>query len=184
MAAAEARGLNVSLSLNLYFHFLCTRAGKALRRLHICTIHLGHHCYSKTCLKQPPKNTQKLVFNTDYRLMQAKSIAECSKGSILQYFRPFLSYHFPLRPLFCLFLSGHLRQVLLSIKISYLVLVHFIITLSKHLFWVFFFIEMPQQYGSFEDPQGMFRLRNYLIQNYSSYLSPVSCTCVYMGVCI
>ena len=33
--------------------------------------------------------------------------------SILQYFQPSLSYHLPLRPLFCLFLSGHLRQVLL-----------------------------------------------------------------------
>ena len=42
--------------------------------------------------------------------MQTRSIAECSKGSILQYFRPSLSYHFPLRPLFCLFLSGRLRQ--------------------------------------------------------------------------
>ena len=28
--------------------------------------------------------------------MQVKSIAECSKGSILQYFRPSLSYHFSL----------------------------------------------------------------------------------------
>ena len=33
--------------------------------------------------------------------------------SILQYFRPSLSYHLYLRPLFCLFLSGRLRQVLL-----------------------------------------------------------------------
>ena len=41
--------------------------------------------------------------------MQAQSIAECSKGSILQYFRPSLSYHLPLRPFFCLFLT----QVLL-----------------------------------------------------------------------
>ena len=48
--------------------------------------------------------------------MQVKSIAECSKGSILQYFRPLLSYHFPFRPLFCLFLSSPLRQVLLYIK--------------------------------------------------------------------
>ena len=31
---------------------------------------------------------------TNYRLMQVKSIAECSKGSILQYFRPSLSYHY------------------------------------------------------------------------------------------
>ena len=45
--------------------------------------------------------------------MQFKSIAECSKGSILQYFRPSLSYHLSLRPLFVCFLSGGLRQVLL-----------------------------------------------------------------------
>ena len=32
---------------------------------------------------------------------------------ILQYFRPSLSYHLSLRRLFCLFLNGHLRQVLL-----------------------------------------------------------------------
>ena len=36
--------------------------------------------------------------------------------SILQYFRPSLSYHLSLRPLFCLFLSGRLRQVLLFIQ--------------------------------------------------------------------
>ena len=65
----------------------------------------------KPVFKQQLKTTPKiqLVFNTDYSLMQVKSIAECSNGSILQYFRPSLSYHFPLRPLFCLFL----RQVLL-----------------------------------------------------------------------
>ena len=36
-------------------------------------------------------------------------------GSILQYFKPSLSYHLSLRSLFCLFLSGGLRQVLLYI---------------------------------------------------------------------
>ena len=35
------------------------------------------------------------------------------KGSILQCFRPSLSYHLSLRSLFCLFLSGHFTQVLL-----------------------------------------------------------------------
>ena len=45
--------------------------------------------------------------------MQVKSIAECSKGSILQYFRPSLSYHLSLRSLFCLFLRGRFTQVLL-----------------------------------------------------------------------
>ena len=42
--------------------------------------------------------------------MQVKCIAECSKGSILQYFRPSISYHLSLRPLCCLFFSGCLRQ--------------------------------------------------------------------------
>ena len=47
-----------------------------------------------------------MFFKTNYHLMQVKSIAECSKGSILQNIRPSLSYHLPLIPLFCLFLSG------------------------------------------------------------------------------
>ena len=46
--------------------------------------------------------------------MQVKSIAECSKGSILQYFQPSLSYHLSFRSLFCLFLSGCVRHVLLN----------------------------------------------------------------------
>ena len=71
--------------------------------------------YSKTCLKRHLKRNTKLVFNTDYRLMQVESIAECSKEGILQYFRPSLSYHFPFRTLFCLFLSSRIRQVLLYV---------------------------------------------------------------------
>ena len=59
--------------------------------------------YSKPVLSGHSKKTKNLVFKTDYCLMQVKSIAECSKGSILQYFRPSLRYHLPLRPLFCLF---------------------------------------------------------------------------------
>ena len=57
-------------------------------------------------------------FNTDYRLIQIKSIAECSKASILQYFRTSLSYHLPLRPLFCLFKSGRLRQGTVHVYVS------------------------------------------------------------------
>ena len=45
--------------------------------------------------------------------MQLKRIAECSKGSILQYFWPSLRCHLSLRPVFCLFMSGRLRHVLL-----------------------------------------------------------------------
>ena len=54
-----------------------------------------------------------MVFKTDYHLMQVESIAECFRGSILQYFRPSLSYHLSLRSLFYLLLSVPLRQVLL-----------------------------------------------------------------------
>ena len=58
------------------------------------------------------KEDQKLVFKTDYRLMQVKSIAECSKGTFCNTFdldsATICHYH-----LFCLFLSGRLSQVLL-----------------------------------------------------------------------
>ena len=47
--------------------------------------------------------------------MQVKSIAECSPWSILQFFRPSLSFHLSLRSVFCLYLSDRLRQVLLYI---------------------------------------------------------------------
>ena len=40
------------------------------------------------------------------------------KGSILQYFRPSISYHLSLRSLFCLFLSGRFTHVLLHRKIT------------------------------------------------------------------
>ena len=46
----------------------------------------------KPVLSGNSQKDQKLGFQTNYRLMQVKSIAECSKGSILQYFRPSLSY--------------------------------------------------------------------------------------------
>ena len=54
--------------------------------------------------------------------MVVKSIAECSKGSFLQYFRPALSYNLLLRSLFCLFLSGRFTQILLYIKWTILTL--------------------------------------------------------------
>ena len=47
-----------------------------------------------------------MFFKNNYRLMQIKSIAECSKGSILQYFQPSLSYHWSLRSLICPIKTG------------------------------------------------------------------------------
>ena len=54
---------------------------------------------------------KKICFQDRLLLMQVKSIAECSPWSILQYFRPSLSYHLSLRSVFCLFLSGRFTQV-------------------------------------------------------------------------
>ena len=51
--------------------------------------------------------------------MQVKRIAECSKGNILQYLQPSLSYHLLLTYLFCLFLSDPLRQVLLYLHVEW-----------------------------------------------------------------
>ena len=73
----------------------------------------------KPVLSGHSKRGPNCFFKTDYRLMQDKSIAECSKGSILQYFRPSLSYHLSLISLFCLFLSGRLRQVLLYLLFNF-----------------------------------------------------------------
>ena len=47
-----------------------------------------------------------------YCRMLQESILQFQE-SILQYFRPSLSYYLSIRPLFCKFLSGSLRQVLL-----------------------------------------------------------------------
>ena len=54
---------------------------------------------------------QKMFFLYQLSLNAGQKFAECSKGSILQYFRPSLSYHLLLRSLFCLFLSGCFTQV-------------------------------------------------------------------------
>ena len=64
--------------------------------------------YRKTCVKQLLKKDKKMIFKTNNRLVQVKSTAECSKGSILQHFCPLLNYRLSLRYklLFCLFLSG------------------------------------------------------------------------------
>ena len=78
--------------------------------------------------------------------MQVESIAECSKGSILQYFQPSLSYHLSLGPLFCLFLSDCLRQVFLytshwpmSSSLDYKRLISFAFTNCQ-----FTFVELPE----------------------------------------
>ena len=65
----------------------------------------------KPVLSGHSKRTQKLVFNTDYRLMQVKSIAECSKehSTILST----IKLPFSIKTFVFSILSGRLRQVLL-----------------------------------------------------------------------
>ena len=72
----------------------------------------------KPVLSGRSKIIPKLVFMTDYRLMQVKSIAECSKGSNLHFFWPPLSYHLSLRSVFCLFFDWPLKTGLLYINSS------------------------------------------------------------------
>ena len=72
------------------------------------------HVYSKTCLKRSLKKNTKMIFNTEYRVMQVKSLAECSPWSILLYFRPSLSYHFRIKTFVLYILNDSLRQVLLK----------------------------------------------------------------------
>ena len=79
----------------------------------------------KPVLSHSKRRSKFLFFKTDYGLMQVKSIAECSFG-------PSLSYHFSLRSLFCLFLSGRLRRVLL-----YMFMCRFIISLSAFILFIF-----------------------------------------------
>ena len=47
------------------------------RKLHNYT----ENIYSKTCVKRPLSKDPKMVFKTNYRLMQNNSIAECSPAA-------------------------------------------------------------------------------------------------------
>ena len=71
-----------------------------------CPLHGGVYSYSKTA-------TIKLGFKTNYRLMQVKSIAECSPLSLLQYSRPSSSYHLSLRFILSMFEWPNIVRTLL-----------------------------------------------------------------------
>ena len=70
----------------------------------------------KTVLSDHSKIDKTKILMTNFSLMKVKSIAECSNGSILQYFWPALSNNWAWKPILVFFLSGRLRQVLLYIK--------------------------------------------------------------------
>ena len=94
---------NHSLNARVYAHV--SREATCLN----VVLSLLIHPYSKPVLSSYSKK-QILVFKTNYRLMQVKSMqtrryCRMLQESILQYLRPSLSCHLSLRPLFCLFLS-------------------------------------------------------------------------------
>ena len=63
--------------------------------------------YTVNLSKTATLKKTKMVLKTNYRLMQVKNIAE---------------FHLALRPLFCLFLSGRSRQVLLLVLVEFYLL--------------------------------------------------------------
>ena len=77
-------------SIQLYDSWKCSKNGSSTSlELFKDTVSSGNFInYSKICVKPTLSKRLKMVFKTDYRLMQVKSIAECSKVSILQYFGP------------------------------------------------------------------------------------------------
>ena len=72
--------------------------------------------YSKPVLSGHPKRRPKIVFQDQILLNAGQKYCRILSWIILQYFQPSLSYHLSLRPLFCLFLSGRLRQILLYLS--------------------------------------------------------------------
>ena len=68
---------------------------------------------NKTCLKQPLKKKTKSWFSR-LSLNAGQKYCRMLEVNILQYFQPSLSYRLSSRLLFCLFLSGCLRQALLQ----------------------------------------------------------------------
>ena len=74
-------------------------------------------CYTvKPALSGHSKRRPKIDFHDRLSLNAGQKYCRMLQVSILQYFRPSLSYHLSLRLLFCLFMSGCLRQVLLYFK--------------------------------------------------------------------
>ena len=70
--------------------------------------------YSKTCVRWPlSKKDDKLVFKTNYRLMQVNSIAECSKGEHSAILSTFIKLPFVIKIFVLSNISGRLTQVLL-----------------------------------------------------------------------
>ena len=89
-------------------------------------------------VKTATQKDYKLVFRTNYHLLQVKSIA------------PSLSYHLPLRSLFCLFLSGCfftgfiVANVYFTVCYQVVTLCHAYLTLFSHVRMFFYLPKLNQ----------------------------------------
>ena len=72
----------------------------------------------KPALSDHSKRRPTTGFQEQLSLNAVQKYCRMLQESILQYFRPSLSYHLSLRPLFSLFLSGCLRQVFLYLDVT------------------------------------------------------------------
>ena len=75
------------------------------------------YCTVKPVLSGHSKGRPKIGFQGRLLLNAGQKYCRMLQESILQYFLPSLSYHLSLRTMFCIFLSGLLRQVLLYTNI-------------------------------------------------------------------
>ena len=84
---------------------------------HIVRNHMSllNFIYSKICLKRPLTKKTKIGFEDQLLLDAGQNYCRMLLESILQYFRPSLSYYLSSLHLFGLLLSGCSRQVLLYI---------------------------------------------------------------------
>ena len=92
---------------------------------------MTHACLIQyTCLKRPLKKKIKNGFQDRLSLNAGQKYCRMLSRSILQYFRPSLSYHLSSRTLFCLFLTGRLRQVLLQ-SLTHISITFFLLDIGK-----------------------------------------------------
>ena len=70
------------------------------------------HMYSKTCLKRSLKKKTKIGFQDRLSINAGQKYCRMLQGPLIKLPSKdlLLSYHLPLRALFCLFLSGRLRR--------------------------------------------------------------------------
>ena len=89
----------------------------------------------KPALSGHSKRRPEISFQDRLSLNAGQKYCRMLQESILQYFWPSLSYHLSLRPLFCLFLSGSLKQVLLEYDVASVKVIALCIKIVDLNFW-------------------------------------------------